>query len=219
MQISNVPTPPEPRRIPPHEPERQPEQQSYTGQEDMYRGGLAGLSGVLGEIVENSRGLGHATDTTGLLNINNAVFNSVLGVASLGLATIDGLQARQAFSRGDNALGWINVVGGTAGVIGGGLNLAQAISPGLNVSEGGSLCMSVSVAADATEDLLEARRLGKPEYRVRALVKYSGAALVLAGALSGNPTVQLAGNALCLGGVVMHHAPKLLGLSSPPPER
>lgn len=207
MKIVQQPQPPNSPPPAPRQRAQSPPEQKYTTQEDVYRGGVAALSSVAAKLSKNSRALGHAADASGALGINHVAFHTAMGVASLGLGTIDVLQARQAFQEGDKLLGYLNLVGGVSNAVGGTISLGEGWAPQTGLATYGALAMSVGVAADATEDLVEAARLQRPDFRPRAYVKFAGAGILLAGTLSGDPAVQMVGNLVCVGGVVLHHAP------------
>jgi hypothetical protein len=210
MKILQQPQPPNSPPPAPRQPAPSPSEQKYTTQEDVYRGSAAALSSVAAKLSKNSRALGHAADAGGALGINHVAFHTAMGVASLGLGVIDVLQAREAFEKDDSVLGYLNVLGGISNAVGGTISLGEAWAPQPGLASYGALAMSVGVAADATEDLVEAARLQRPDFRPRAYVKFAGAGILLAGALSGDPTVQMVGNLVCVGGVVLHHTPGLL---------
>lgn len=186
--------------------------QKYTVQEDVYRGSAAAIGSALAKIGKNSRALGHAADASGVLGINLVAFNAALGAAGLGLGAIDILQGRDHFEKGDKVLGCLNLVGGVSNSLGGLISLAEAFGPQPGLEGYGSVAMSFGMAADASEDFLEASRLRRPDFLPRAYVKMAGAGILLSGALIGDPSVQMIGNLVCVGGIVLHHAPHWLGL-------
>ena len=181
------------------------------GQEDLYRS-TARTVGVL--LTRHSRALGHAADASASLSLGDSAFQATMGAASLALGVVDGVQAREAFKSGDRVMGTLNTLGCAANLVGGGLGLAHLAHPSGLLGEAGNVAQSVGVLADAAEDFVEARRLDRPDFLVRGSTKGVGAGLLLAGTLSGDPSLQMLGNLVCLGGLVLHYLP-LGGLQGP----
>jgi len=206
VQLQILPrTPDLPRRLP-QLPVAAPAHDTHQNQEDAYRG-TARLVGSL--LSRHSRALGHAADATGSLSLTDSALQAGLGAASLALGVVDGIQSYQAYRSGDRVMGHLNLLGSTANLVGGGLGLAQAASSSPLLGELGTVAQSAGILADAAEDFVEARRLDRPQLLVRGSVKSGGAALMLAGMLTSNPSLQLLGNLVSLGGIVLHYTPVL----------
>lgn len=206
MNIQRTPGIPElPGRLP-RLPVAAPAHDRHQHHEDAYRG-TARLVGSL--LSRHSRALGHAADATGSLSLTNTALQTTLGAASLALGVVDGMQSYQAYKAGDRVMGHLNCLGSAANLIGGGLGLAQVASSSPLLADLGTVAQSAGILADAAEDFVESQRLERPQLLVRGSVKSGGAALMLAGMLTSNPSLQLLGNLVSLGGIVLHYTPML----------
>ncbi|MBT9581990.1 hypothetical protein IV102_01490 [bacterium] len=87
------------------------------------------------------------------------------------------------------------------------LGLGHLAHPSGLLADAGNVAQSVGIQADAVEDLVEARRLNRPDFLVSGSTKGVGAGLLLTGTLSGEPSLQMLGNLVCLGGLVLHYVP------------
>mgnify|MGYP000904818154 CR=1 FL=1 len=180
---------------------------NYSPQEDILRVGARTLGTLARQAAANSRTLSHVADATGTLGIQHTGFHVAMGAASLGLGAIDGVQAYHSFKEGDKVMASLNLGGGLSNLAGGAISLTQAFAPGLELGNLGAAATGGGVLFDAVEDFVDAKRLEKPELRQRGLVKSAGAGLLLAGAVTGNPALQILGNFVALGGVSLHYLP------------
>ncbi len=211
MRIERLPQPSIPPRFQP--PVQVAGHDHHSGKEDAFRAVSRGLATAAGRLARNSRGLGHLSDATGTLGLSHSAVHTGLAVASVGLGAVDGVQAYRAFQQGDRTMGWLNAGGAATNLIGGAISAGEAAGISSQLGVWGAVAGSLGVACDAAEDFVDAQR-AQPEgpspgwLRTRGSVKGVGAALTIAGAISGEPTLQMLGNLVTLGGVVVHYIPE-----------
>ena len=211
MRIERLPQPNLTPRLP--HPVQTAGHDQHSGKEDAFRTASRGLASAAAQVARRSRGLGHLSDATGTLGLSHSAVHTGLAVASVGLGAIDGVQAYQAFKQGDRVMGWLNVGGAATNLVSGAISTGEALALSPQLAAWGAAAGSLGIACDAAEDFVDAQR-ARPEgpspawLRTRGSVKGVGAALMMAGAVSGDPGLQMLGNLVTLGGVVVHYLPE-----------